>query len=535
VTVHDVICVVDETRRDLEVARAAVAGRFTHNGVALELGPTPDWIRGGLAGDVEWRTEWVKHNEGLDLAHAFATTRDDAFVAAWLRLVDSYCRQVPVGHERSEVAARRIQNWLYTWQRFRHAGAELDPVCCAGLVARLRADVAHLAEHLTPERNHRTLELYALLLAGLALDERALATAALDDLAANAEQDVLADGVHRERSSDYHMIVLRSLVGAVANARAARLAVPDRLLQRSAVACDVALHLQRPDGTTPALSDGDVGDFRPLLRRADALLGRPDLLWAATAGTAGAPPAARVATFPIGGYCTLRSGWGDRGRRYEAERWGVFDCGPIGDGGHGHYDQLAVELWAEGHPLVLDAGRFTYADGGDGWRHWFKGTAAHNTVVVDGLDQVEYRSGKPRAPLPTATFVRHVADGGVDVVVGSSTSPRHDARHTRAVALVGGHHWVVQDRLRGERVHRYQARWHLAPGAVDDVVVRSAGDDHVVDAPGVRLTVPARCGRVDVEEGWISPVYGVKHAAPVVVVTTTGRDADIVTRLEARS
>ena len=38
----------------------------------------------------------------------------------------------------------------------------------------------------------------------------------------------------------------------------------------------------------------------------------------------------------------------------------LMDAGPIGDGGHGHYDQLSVELVAGGRALVVDPGRFTY-------------------------------------------------------------------------------------------------------------------------------------------------------------------------------
>ena len=91
------------------------------------LGHVPDWLAGGLDADVEWRAEWVKANEGLDLAHAYAVTGDDAYVRAWERLVASYIAQVPVGHDRTEVSARRMQNWLYAWQRFRDAGAAVDP------------------------------------------------------------------------------------------------------------------------------------------------------------------------------------------------------------------------------------------------------------------------------------------------------------------------------------------------------------------------------------------------------------------------
>jgi hypothetical protein len=530
-TLRPVVCVVDERRRDLDVAEAAAAGRFTHNGVTLHLGVEPDWIAGGLAGDVEWRTEWVKHNEGLDLAHAYAITGDERFVTTWERMVASYARQVPVGYERSEVAARRMQNWLYAWQRFRDAGVE--PAVTELLVARLRTDADHLATHLTGERNHRTLELYALLLVALAVDDRGGAQRALDDLAANARRDLLADGVQRERSSDYHMIVLRSLVGALQNAWSAHLVLPTDLVGRVHRACDVALHLQRPDGMTPALSDGDVEDYRPLLARAGAILERPDLTWVASGGNAGAPPADRVAVFAAGGYCTVRSGWGDGARRYGDERFGVLDSGPLGDGGHGHYDHLAVELWAGGQPLVVDAGRYTYADGDDGWRRWFKGTAAHNTVCVDGLDQTRYRPGRPKGPVSTARFVHRVSSGDVEMVVGTATSPRYDAVHTRGLALIGGTCWVVHDRLRASRHHEYAVRWHLAPSAGGTVSVHRRGDDHVVEAAGVRLTVPRRCGSIAVEDAWISPAYGVKHPAPVVVVRTRGRDADLVTRIEA--
>ena len=70
-----------------------------------------------------------------------------------------------------------MQNWLYAWQRFRRGGAP-DPTVDELSRARLRADADHLAGHLTPERNHRTLELYALLLVGLALDDRRRAATA---------------------------------------------------------------------------------------------------------------------------------------------------------------------------------------------------------------------------------------------------------------------------------------------------------------------------------------------------------------------
>jgi len=536
-----VLSVTEHLHRDLAVARDVQAGRFAHLGSTLALGRRPDWF-GGDPADVEWRIEWVKLYEGLDLAYAFTITGDIDLLRVWEDLVESFCDQVPVGHDSSDVSARRVQNWLYAWQRF--ASSPSYPGLRDGLdehlVSRIRADAAHIAAHLTPERNHRTLELYTLLLVGLAFDADGTADTvgtglwrpqdALAALADNAVADVWPDGVHRECSTDYHLIVLRSLLGAVANSRAAGIPVPAALLDRGQRACDFALHVQRPDGVTPALSDGDQGDFTSLLLLAADLLDRPDLRWAATAGAAGTPPAQRLVSFPVAGYHVQRSGWGEVGRPYAHERFCVLDCGPVGDGGHGHYDQLSVEIAAGGHSLVVDPGRYTYASDDAGWRHWFKGTAAHNTVCVDRMDQTPYRPGKPKGAVSRARLLGRESSAGLDVLRGEVTSPQYEAIHTRTILFVAADYWVVHDRLRGDRPHDYQARWHLDAPADGRTVIHAASGQVEVRMPGGALVVPNGFGAVTLEPGWVSPSYGVKHPAPIAVVAAAGDSAaDLLT------
>ena len=82
----------------------------------------------------------------------------------------------------------------------------------------------------------------------------------------------------------------------------------------------------------------------------------------------------------------------------------------MGDGGHGHYDALSVEAWADARPLVVDPGRYTYAEGDPNWRHWFRGTAAHNTVTVDGADQTPYARSRSSLPSAVATFLGRDGD-----------------------------------------------------------------------------------------------------------------------------
>ena len=132
---------------------------------------------------------------------------------------------------------------------------------------------------------------------------------------------------------------------------------------------------------------------------ASSLLGRPDFLYAATAGARGEAPRELCPSFPDGGYYVQRSGWGEDARAFEDELFLIFDCGPLGEGGHGHYDLLSVEVAGGRRPLLIDPGRFTYSEEPPNLRRWFKGTAAHNTVCVDGHDQTPYRRGKPKGPV----------------------------------------------------------------------------------------------------------------------------------------
>lgn len=516
-----VFCVVADAYRDLAVAEAVCAGRFTHAGLTLELGPEPDWMGAAFPPDAEWRIEWSKFYYGLDLAYAYQESGDERFPCAWERLVRSWVRQVPVGSDTSDVSARRVLNWIYAWDSFASASRfeGFSDDFEEELLASIAEQVRHLRDNLTAERNHRTLELYALFVAALALPELDEDGGLLDFSVAKLHHNLLADvrpdGVHREHSTHYHMLVLRSFLGARENARRFGVAFPvgfDEHLQR---ACDFALHCRRPDGTIPALSDSDAGDYSDLLVLAAALFGRPDYLYVATGGARGVAPERCNVDFPGGGYFIQRSGWGTDARFL------IFDAGALGDGGHGHYDALSVEIFAHGRPLVVDPGRYTYSEHGENWRRWFKSTAAHNTVCVDGLDQTPYRCGKPKGATAQCRLLERLSAPSLDVLCGEALSPAYEARHVRRVFFVAGEYWLIADELSGKRPHSYDLRFHLAQEAWQQMRIESNGANNVVRAPGLALVFAAP-HTPRLQQGWVSPVYGVKHPAPVVSVVAEG-------------
>jgi Heparinase II/III-like protein/Heparinase II/III N-terminus len=520
-----VFCIVERAYRSRAVAGAVSAGRFTHAGITLHMGCEPDWLTADLPSDEEWRIEWSKFYYGLDLAFAYRETGDDEYLRAWERLVLSWIRQVPVDFDSSDVAGRRIQNWIYAWDSF--ASSPRFTGFADGLeeqiLASLSEQINHLRGHLTAERNHRTLELYALFVAALALPELDadghLLDFAVTELYRNLLTDIHPDGVHRESSTHYHMLVLRSFLGVCENARRFNLTLPEGFAAHLERACEFAMHCHRPDGLIPALSDSDTGSYDDLLELASELFSRPDFLYVATRGKRGLAPAERNAGFSDGGYFIQRSGWGDDASEYANERFLIFDCGPPGDGGHGHYDLLSVEIAANGRPLIVDPGRYTYSEHGPtNWRRWFKGTAAHNTVCVDGKDQTPYRCGKPKGTTAQGKLIERLSAPDLDVLYGEAASPAYEVRHTRRIFFVAGEYWLIFDELHGSRPHHFDLRFHLAPEAWNRTHLVSNKTNAVVRAPGLALVFD-RAHLPRLEPGWVAPEYGLKLPAPVVSVS----------------
>ena len=531
---RDVYCVLEAEHRDPAAADRVVQGRFDHTGVTLSLGTRPDWRDARLPEDEEWLIEWSKFYYGLDLAHAFASRNDSRYLHAWQNLVGSWIEQVPVDADPTDVVGRRLQNWIYAWARFaRHDEFPgLPEPFAARLIESIATQTRWLRDHHAPERNHRTLELYALFIVALALPDldpdRELTGFAVDQLHRNLLCDVLPDGVHRERSSHYHMIVLRSFLGVRENADLFGLTLPESFDVRVQRACEFAMHVHRPDGSLPMLSDSDSGSYLDLLHQAGRRYDRDDFLWAATNGREGRCPTDRSVVFPVGGYVIQRSGWGGEELRGESERHLVFDVGPLGDGGHGHYDQLSVDVAADGGAVVVDPGRYTYFEGQPNRRHAFKGTAAHNTVCVDGLDQVEYRRGKPRGALPVAEVIEVFDADGLHLVRARATSPCYDAIHERRVMLLDDDYWIIDDRLVGDTVHEYDLRWHLPADPPDAIRLRTEGRATFVETARAVLGVTG-APTVAFEDGWVAPRYGVAEPAQVISARASGHEARFTT------
>ena len=488
-------------------------------------------------------------DDSLERAFAYAAEPSRGDLDAWQDAILAELGRAVTDAGTPTAVATRVERWIYGWQAvtssdsfegFRRGFAD-------AVIVRLREDVTHVWEHLEPDSCERSRFLYVLLVAGIALGERDDAETALRLLADHAPTELCDDGVHRARTSGDQLDAVRVLIGAMANATAAGMAIPRRLSDGASRACTFAMHLHRADGTMPALGDGIERDGRPLLRLASTMLGRGDLEWVATDGRSGRVPSVAVTTFASGGYLVWRSGWGTD-RAFEHERWGLFDIGAVGAvdavDDRGRTDPLGLTLANGCETLVVDRPADGQRVGVDGRLVGSAPSDAPTAVTVDGLDNV-YRlasvaavgtagrqprsTGRRPRPRVAAALTYHATIDGLDLAIGSVTNHHLQVTHTRAVAFVGGEYWVVHDRLRSADPHCYTVRWYLPPGAAGCTSVRASGEQVVTWAPHVRIASPSWCGTTHVEDrDGVS--RGGQLAGPVVVTTVDGKaDADIVT------
>ncbi len=530
-----------------------MAGRFEFNGQVHTLAEPIDWLT-NPSRDVEWHILLHKFYYAVGFAQAWQRDSDAQAVQRWSQLIDGWMRCTPVGFIAADVTGRRVQNWIYSLHALLLNAAKPAPIDAAFLRRLLHSihdQVEFLYANLTPKRNHRTLELLAIFLAGVVFPEFERATAwrelALQETLANVRADLLPDGVHCELSTDYHHLAVRNWLQVRRLAADNGHGVPRELDQALVAALDFSLHVHQPSGVVPSFSDGDVRSFLPLLAQGAVLFDRSDMQFVATGGTQGTPPRGRVAHFPSSGYHVLRSDWGGVDPQHL-----VFDCGPLGEGNHGHFDALSFELAAFGCALIVDPGRYTYSETPDAatgrnWRVHFRSTAAHNTVCVDGLNQTRYlpkpikeasrhAPGSVRhkisGPPPDTTLIEAFGGQHLDLLHGRCASHEYDAVHERCIVFVDRGYWIVSDWLRAGSDHDYQLNFQLGAAAHHHTRLHNEGTCTLLLSPGLAMAQPRRAGhRIQLDSAWVSERYGHKQAAPALRSSVHARDAEFDTVL----
>lgn len=409
----------------------------------------------------------------------------------------------------------RIVNWLQ-WVR---AGNPLEPAWIHSLAIQVRYLARRFEHHLLG--NHLFANAKALVYAGLFFagpEADRWLRAGLRLLGRELSEQILGDGGHFERSPMYHAILLKDLLDLVN--LAACLAPPAGSIPSAdwrAIAQRMLGWLQamiHPDGEIAFFNDAAFGiaptaaELEDYARRLGIPL--PFNL---------APLTLPLAPFPSpSGYARLQSGPAIL----------ILDAGVIGPDylpGHAHADTLSCELSLHGQRVLVNSGTSCYGTGPERQRQ--RGTAAHNTVMIDDQDSSEVWGGFRVARRARPVDWRWgVAADGLWVECAHDGYQRLPGRplHFRRWQLAKDR-LIIYDHLSGDYRHA-TARYHLHPAV--RIELNPDGQSGDLQLPGgARIVFHLTPGPARLIATTWHPRFGTSKANKCLEIPFTGPEAQL--------
>lgn len=504
------------------------------------------WSESPDFGEIDIKLVWELNRFAwvYDLVRAYWTTMDNKYAEAfWLLLEDWRLHNPPnqgVNWKCGQETAFRSMALCVALYGFIRAPASTGPRLLA-LAQTLAANGARIAANIDyavrQQNNHGISEALGLWTLGMLFpefrDAPAWAAQGRDLLERQGLDLIDDDGGFSQYSANYHRLMLHDYLWALRLGDILNAPFSAALRRRVALAADFLFQAQ--DATQAGLpnfgnSDGSLilpfngcpyHDYRPVLQATQFLVHGhrayppgpwdEDLLWLfGIRALAGTPdrPALHPLSAPRAGCHSLRDA-----HSMAFLRAGNFHHRPA------EADLLHVDLWYQGIPIACDPGTFTY-HAPPPWNNSLAATRVHNTIAINGLDQMD-RAGR-FLWLPWATSrvthrrlepLAHLAY--LEATHNGYTRLRPPATHRRAIVQLGADAWLVLDRIDAASPHAARLHWLLAdyPASGDPasgrlVLQTPAGTFHV--AIGT-LSGPVACSLVRADpastRGWQAPAY----------------------------
>ncbi|NVD99995.1 alginate lyase family protein [Massilia sp. BJB1822] len=500
----------------------------------MQLGKLIDYRSEGVVGDIKYLWEPSRHLELVTLALAWRLSGERRYAEGARELLQSWFAQCPypqgVHWTSSLELAVRLLNWAFAWQLLGGQASFLFEG--EGGQRFLRQWLDNVYQHChfirgyfsrhSSANNHLFGEYMGLFVAAVnwpcwpeAARWQALAQRGLEEEALRQNTE---DGVNKEQAIYYQhevmdMMLLCQRIGAVNG-----VGFSQAYRQRLERLAEFVAALMDAGGHVPMTGDADDAQmvrlgyepgwcpYRSLLASCALLFSRSDFKAKAgrlddknrwlfgAAGAArwdelgAAAPEQPVLAFPQGGYYLLGKDYGQAG-----EVRLVADCAPLGYlsiAAHGHADALAFTLSLGGEEFLIDPGTYAYHTQ-KLWRDYFRSTAAHNTVQVDGQDQSEIGGNFMWLRKATARLLAHAATGELQVFEGEHDGYARLADpvlHRRKVEFDSNRNaLVVKDILECRGEHELALHWHFAEGC------KAQGTRSQLSIEGERARLNMRC------------------------------------------
>lgn len=475
---------------DKDKGAAYLSGSFSFVGESVSMPNEPDWFPKGVS------LLWIYNLHYFEWLNDLKTQGDEGSARARYLILD-WIRECGHFEKRSwhpYPLSLRLISWI------NHAPwllKKADETFKERFLESLIYQVHHLEKNLEWDvgGNHLLKNIKALIYSHLTVAECA---EGLDEsvrlLIDQLSIQILKDGAHFELSPHYHVDVLKDLLDIHALFRKAGKKPPSKLTHGIDKMAEALSFYIYPDGCLGLFNDsalGDKKDLEAVLKRAGGVEKRPKRLSSA-------------------GYVRLEMG-----------KWmmmvDVGKCCPDNLPAHAHADTLSFELCLGGERIFVNSGTYAYQTP---LRNILRGTAAHNTVVVEKTDSAEvwksFRLG--RRP----SVVKHTLKS--DAEKGVSLYAEHDGYrylgliHKRKITMTADGLAVEgEDRLEHPQKKPYAtAHFHLHPSCTYSF--KRPDYVEITTASGTRMAFTVDGATLQDGQGFYAPNFGVMHEGKQLII-----------------
>jgi asparagine synthase (glutamine-hydrolysing) len=564
-------------------ADALLRGTWVYFGaIPVKAGFPPNWHRNPLTGeqapgdrhwadiddfsfgDIKLIWEASRFTSVYALVRAYALIRDEKYPNAFWNLVEDWAAHNPPqtgpNWKCGQEATFRLMAWCFGLHGFLNS-SQATPERISHLAAMIAVTAerieANIEYALSQNNNHGISEAVGLFTVGTLFPEFRRAETWLargrDLLESQARTQIYDDGAYVQHSTNYHRVMVHDYLWAARLAEINGAPFSEALYKRLLRSTQFLDALTDPvSGKAPnygnndgsqvlPLTDCEYADFRSTLQASYYLCSRlrrfptgpwdEGLIWLFGESALAAPmlPAKQDAISATSGYYLMKG----------PESWAMIRCAEYRDR-PAHADQLHVDLWWRGLNVATDGGTYQY-NTFPPWDNAFNSTVAHNTVTIDGQEQMRRFSRFLWLDWAKGRVLRHTKNGGTEVWAGEHDGYRRlSVTHRREVERRGDS-WAIRDEmLGGGGEHTVRLHWLLPNFAcetdLETGVIRLNTPEGTIQVH-TRASSTAQFSLVssgqyiagnevskDVStRGWVSQTYAAKTPALSFVVEASGK------------
>ena len=494
----------------------------------------------GEGTDLKFTWELARFGLAYTLGRAYHVTGEDRYAAAFWRYFEEFSEANPayLGPQwmNGQEVALRLMAFVWSAKVCADAPSSTPErtTALARAVALHAARIPHtLIYARSQNNNHLVTEAAGLFTAGLALKHSEWRDLGWCWLNWALQNQIGADGEYIQHSTNYQRVMLDAALWVDAIKDAPWPPATGQALERAAHFLFTLLDPVSGNVPNTGANDGALiqplssavnEDFRSVVQAAALAFLHTQIssgLWDETSLWLGFTPEMRTVEpgYYLGDILRGRDSWAYlRASQFKSRL--------------GHMDQLHFDLWWRGLNITPDAGTYLY-NAAPPWDNPLVSTRVHNTVTVDGRDQMT-RGGRFLVLDWFPAFSKAVSES--DPTVLQKVTAWHDGypgiRHERNVTIFADGRWLVEDRLTPRRasLHSYRLHWLLPHWPVEvsegePLMVRLRSPNGTVTlslsgGPATPQMSIVRAGELVHGrrefmpwEGWVSPIYGVKIRA----------------------